>query len=228
MERTVKRILLSSTAALVVSAGASAAATMSFTDTVSLRSTNWAESLSIQQFDPLLGTLNSVRIFLKGFVEGSIQAENLDNSQAVVDLDLSAQISAGTSTLGSLVSVLPISSVQQTFAPFDNTPDFAGVSSYASGTLNASDDDSALITSNFGDFIGAGLVSIDLDAQGRSASSAAGNFASIFRTNASAEVTVTYDYTAFPPPSPVPLPAGLPLLLVGLGALGLTKRRSAS
>jgi hypothetical protein len=30
-----------------------------------------------------------------------------------------------------------------------------------------------------------------------------------------------------PPPSPVPLPAGLPLLLVGLGALGLIRRKSA-
>jgi len=28
-----------------------------------------------------------------------------------------------------------------------------------------------------------------------------------------------------PPPPPVPLPAGLPLLLAGLGALGLLRRR---
>ena len=37
--------------------------------------------------------------------------------------------------------------------------------------------------------------------------------------------TLTLDAEAAPPPSPVPLPAGLPLLLAGLGALGLLRRR---
>ena len=36
--------------------------------------------------------------------------------------------------------------------------------------------------------------------------------------------TLTLDAEAAPPP-PVPLPAGLPLLLAGLGALGLLRRR---
>ncbi len=37
--------------------------------------------------------------------------------------------------------------------------------------------------------------------------------------------TLTVDYTAPPTTSPIPLPAGMPLLLAGLGAFGIAKRR---
>lgn len=44
-----------------------------------------------------------------------------------------------------------------------------------------------------------------------------------------AEVTATlrYDYTPAAQPAPVPLPAGLPLVLTGLGALAVLRRRGA-
>jgi len=43
----------------------------------------------------------------------------------------------------------------------------------------------------------------------------------------SAQIDVTYDFTpAVTPPSIVPLPAGMPLLLAGLGLLGVLRRRN--
>ena len=47
-------------------------------------------------------------------------------------------------------------------------------------------------------------------------------------SEASFKATLTYGYTPFAdtPPAPVPLPAGLPLLLAGLGAIGVLRHRA--
>ena len=218
-----KATLFAASLAIAASATASYAATIEYSDTVSLTPTNWSDTLSVSQFDSALGVLNSVEVILSGFVEGDVRAESIDAAPATVKLDLSALITAGTVSIGSIVNVLPLASTTQNLSAFDGDIDFTGTSGFSSGTLTSGETASATLTGgDIAEFIGGGTVDIDLTAVGQSAGSGAGNLATIFSTQASASLRVIYDYD--PQIAAVPLPAGAPLVLTGLLAFGIARR----
>ena len=218
-------ILLSSVAVLGLTAAAASAATVSFSDTVALTTTNWTDSLSITQFDTSLGTLNNVMVTLEGTVQGEANAESLDAAPATITLDLSALITASTALLGNVGTVLPIVSQSVNLSSFDGGIDFAGTSGFATGVVSASDTDMSTFTgSDMAEFIGGGTVAIDLTANGQSTGSGAGNLITQFLTSASATVTVKYDFDEAV--AAVPLPASALLLGAALFGLGFSRRKA--
>lgn len=206
--------------------GASHAATLSYTGSIPLTTTNWANSVSVQKFDPSLGTLNSVTVALKSGVSGDAKGESLDLGPATITLKLQAEVEASTASLGTIVAVLPV--VDQVFnaSAFDGTIDFAGTSGVSFIGLSAMDSKSSVLTgASMADFIGLGSIGIDVAAVGTSVGTGAGNLITQFATQASADVTVTYDYAEAP--APVPLPASGLLLAGGLLMLRRFRRNAA-
>lgn len=223
------RSLLLSTALVAGVGTAASAATISDTATLGALATNFSgETASVDQFDSSLGTLNSVTIELFGNVSGTFQYESQDGSPATVNMNLSAEVGLSTAGLGEFLVALP--TLSQTFntTAFDGSIDFAGTSGGTVTGLNSSDDETTtLLGGDMSEFIGLGTIDLFVSGVGLSSASGPGNLFQGFSTLAGASVTVTYDYTeaTTPPPSPVPLPAGMPLMLVGLAALGIAKRR---
>ncbi|WP_374265532.1 choice-of-anchor E domain-containing protein [Zoogloea sp.] len=213
--------------ALVAAAGSAQAATITTGDTYGLVNTNWVNPLSgLSQFDPTLGTLNSVKIELSGDIVQTLKAENTGNTADTLTPIAGANLlfRHGTTTL----QTLALSNAGAAFSAtaFDGTSDFSGTSGTDFGSLTAAGSLPAFTYTSAADlaaFIGTGnLGAFNVRAEGNGTiDSANGNLDSSIKTQARYNLTLTYDYTA--PVTPIPEPTSM--ALVGLGALGLAAAR---
>lgn len=201
---------------------AASAATLSYTYNKPLSSANWTQTFAVTQFDPALGTLNSVSITVDADLSQTLMFENFNGPGSIT-------FSAGASTTGcayvvkytagaTLVSADIVNTPTYAFSAYDGVMDFGGTSGHTdvvvlSGVNSAMYVDGATLAA----FSGLGTVSIDATATGRSAYSfTGGNGAVGVMTSAGADVTVVYDY------EPIPEPATMALLV---GGLALLRRR---
>lgn len=198
------------------------AATLSVSQAISSTTTNWEESVSLQQFNSALGALNSVTVTLEGVVNGEAGAENLGKATRDVTLKLEALVSASTAALGSIVDTLPVVSETHSLSAYDGNTDFGGTSGVSTGLHTSNETNSVILTGmDMDEFIGVGLVNFIVAALGSSEVSGGGNMLSYFTTKASAFLKVEYDYTV----APVPLPVAAPMLIAALGLMGFASRR---
>ena len=193
-----------------------------YTDTVPVTGTDWVgQTVSIQQFDPALGTLVGIEFTLAGHVEGSAGFENLDLlSPQTGTVNLTAEIELQNPDTSLIVLVAPLASESDPVLEYDGTTDYKGPSGKTYPDLN--DDVSDTVTSppvvtNFALFTGLGTIDLPVEATAKSYATSSGNYASTFSTSASAEVTVTYMYEIVPEP--------VTALLLGLPVMFLRRRR---
>lgn len=203
------------------------AATVTYSASIPLTSTNWVgQSLTISQFDPALGVLDSVSFTLNGHVEGTAKFESHDATASEVTSQISATIRIRRPDDNSIiVQVIPLAEQTYQVAAYDGIPDWGGTSGKTySDFANASDSDTLL--SNLGIFLGTGTITLPIGASGASYATGPGNIEQSFATQASASAFVIYNYTPTPIPLPAALPAGL-VLLGGVVVAGRMRRKAA-
>ena len=208
------------------------AATSSSTYLLAEDLTDWSSSLDLIQFNPALGTLNSVTIALSATLSGSGGVENKQGLQPgtfVVQLDGNFNLDAPTAGAGLSFSRSLVNQTV-TLAKYDRTPDLAG----SSGTRWAYSVQGSQLRSftdalQMAAFTGTGTVNAALSAEAVSTIGGPSNRFANFDTTVSGRVTVSYDYTlAAVNAVPVPEPGTWALMAAGLGmVLLLASRRRA-
>jgi hypothetical protein len=173
------------------------AASITHTATIFPTLTDWSLTNSVPQFDPALGTLNSVSISIGVNASTEIFVENRDRREWPTTAGSEVTATATVAGFSAVASVTNLHS--QTLTAFDGVLDFGGTSGFTQavvGTASASAFAPSVL------FIGVGNVPLvaSADAVGRYNGSGAYRF--VVGTTASAIVTVTYDFTPNCPPAP--------------------------
>jgi len=220
------KLLGLSSIAIVLGAGAvkSQANTLSFSASVPSALTNFNTTVGIQQFNPALGTLNSIQFIVAGHVAGDIKLESLDTSASIVTAHLKAAVKVSDPSTSFFVVASP--SHDETnihFTAWDGNTDHGGTSGVSFLGVSGDMTQSGTLTNSslFLPFIGPGSVLLPVMATGQSSATGSGNLDTIFSARAAADVTVIYDFTTNGTPLPSTAVSGLVLLAAG----AMTRRR---
>lgn len=167
-------------------------------------STDINDIISVKQFDPKLGTLNSVKIDFTSSLEGDAGFENRSSSAATAIVKLAGVLKLQLPKNVDLFELDPSQSSSYSLAKYDKKTDYAGASGKTVSGLTASLSDTKTFTNNsfLQYFLGKGTTNFNFLATATSTVTGSGNFASYIDTYAKAGITVTYDYTAKAVPEP--------------------------
>lgn len=188
--------------------------------------TNWTQGFALQQFDPSLGTLNSVTVTLNAALDQTLGYENKDGAGKTVQFYWSPAAGGNKTgcdyslsfTGGSLDTYINNAPQYTNIPAYDGTLDYAGTSGYSQEFLLNQSANNVYTDGAMSPFEGTGSMAFDASANGWLYTSYGGGNMSIeCITLAGAGVTVAYDYT------PIPEPATMCLL--GLGAFALRRKK---
>ena len=213
-------------ATLLISGFTSFGAMIMHTGNYSFPLSPGSQNVALPQFDPLLGTLTSVKLDLTSVIQADITAENnsaIPASSFTVTFNGFTQATGPDST--SVLALFPGGTVGTTsLDPTDNggVPNMSGPDYHNFGTLT--DNKSANANaSNLALYTGTGTINVSVFGSGSfgfSGSTDATLNVSNFGGSGTVKVTYTYDEVA-----PVPEPSAYALIIAGIGLLTLRNRR---
>jgi protocatechuate 3,4-dioxygenase beta subunit len=159
------------------------------------RPTEWTDTRSLPQFNPLLGTLTSVEIQPNDPLTSTIRIENLDSAPATIHTTSNGNATLSGPSLPGLVTTF---AVDHTFnaAAFDGIIDFSGPSGHTYGPEITPGNNSVTLTSSsaLAPYIGTGQVAFTVSTHSSSTATGSANLVLQVNTSVSAQVHVIYHY----------------------------------
>ena len=167
------------------------------TITVADAPTGWSREPSFAQFDPSLGTLDSVNITLTGNEIASVAAENLSVTAATLGFSETPTLTLVTPDPNTYVRATPNITDGMSLAGYDGSEDFAGTSGRTNQGLTATAQTTAELTStqNLAAFTGDGSIVLPLYAFGASSLAGPADLLTQLLDQAGATVSISYTYT---------------------------------
>jgi len=149
----------------------------------------------LNQFDPSLGTLQSIQIKVDGRIISDIKIENLDDQSSPVSGTVSGNVLLSGPGFNLNVNIAGNAAISQTLAAYDGSTDFGGSSGVSLGSKTATGSNTQILTgSAMGDYIGTGTVNLSFLAQATTQASGGGNLMANITNQGGGTVTVTYSY----------------------------------
>jgi hypothetical protein len=187
--------------------------TPSVCQTIDITTTNWSKSLALAQFDPALGTLQSVRITATLKLQGEVQVESHDAAPATITAEVAGHGSLTIPNVGAPLGADPVVSKTYLASAYDGAQDFAGTSGFDTGVVNTFQDfaPSDITGASVAPFVGVGTWSASVTATGLSKASGNGNLVTQTSNLAGAQVCVAYTFLP-----PVPTTTVAPTTSVGV------------
>lgn len=187
--------------------------------------TNWTQGFALQQFDPSLGTLNSVTVTLNAALDQTLRYENMDGAGKYIQYffdsdpeDETRCIYSLSFTGGSLGTTIFNTPSYTNIPAYDSTLDYGGASGGTHEFLLNQSANNVYTDGAMSPFVGTGSMAFDASATGwMIVKDSGGNWNLSPITLAGAGVTVAYDYTPIPEPTT--------MCLLGLGAFALRRKK---
>ncbi len=176
--------------------GVARAESISFTTTVPFTRTDWANQMSVPQFNPTLGILTSIEMTLTGAISGTVGVENEENNpiNVLVQEQATERITLPDNTF--LQSGGIVISQTVTLARADGIADFGGLSGATFPVVASVSNSRRLVApGTIMPFVGAGQVTLPVTADVTWTGRGSGNMVLRLRHLANATLTVRYVYT---------------------------------
>jgi hypothetical protein len=157
--------------------------------------TGWDRSLSLNQFDPSLGTLAAVSITVVTDLNTSMALENLGSIAGTATLTDNGGFSLILPGMTAFNLAGPTLSANATLQAFDGTTDFAGASGTLVSGMSGTNSVTETIEQSLSSYIGNGTTTIDLSSFSPTVLIGPADLAAELLTNAGAVVEVSYIYT---------------------------------
>jgi len=210
-----KYFVASALLALACAAPAQATEVLSQTVTITSAAAPTSATINFDQFDPTLGSLQSVMLSFSSWLNATGTATN--NSNAVHSYTLTKGASASLAGNGfSFTETLASGTVNLGTIGKKTTITLAPITGSAS--------DSATLLSGFAPFLGTGDVSFAYASTNGFSLSNPSMLSLLASIGGSATITYNYELPS-PPTGGVPEPASWALMLMGFGAMGVAMRR---
>ena len=188
-------------AAAVSASAQTVTGTTTVTASLPFTSTDWTDNIVVPQFNNPLFHLDSVEVQFHGQDRGSVKLENRSVVSRDYSLNIAYSLLLSDSQGQPLLLIHPQSvSKSGTLGVYDGTTDYGGTSGVSFLDLASEDSGSSTLTASaaIAPFVGAGSVSLPVNALADAQINASANVAKSVRNESAADIKVLYHYSYTP------------------------------